>query len=172
MNRPQPSPNQSSKWRNIFVLHRGYLCSKSLPLQARPGPLFVFSVYPQSLSVASPYESGDHAVFLACSLPLPLDLPTTGSHSSNRTCLLCCRCCSPIWPPKPQRGPYTGFSISWSHSRPLSPTGKGGAVPESAPAPVCWIRPKLPHTAPTGRGTGFAGVISLLDPQNRTQARV
>ena len=32
-----------------------------------------------------------------------------------------------------------------------------------------WIRPQLPHTAPTGRGTRFSGVASLPWPQNRKQ---
>ena len=32
-----------------------------------------------------------------------------------------------------------------------------------------WIRPQLPHTAPTGPVTRLAGVVPLPGPQNRTQ---
>ena len=60
------------------------------------------------------------------------------------------------------------FSFTLILSWPL-PYGERPTCSRIWPVPVSWIRSQLPHTARTGRGTRFAGVVSLPGFQNRTQ---
>ena len=58
-------------------------CLTALPLQARLGLLFSFSAYLRFLSTAS-LRVETHWFPLTLGWPLPLSLPTNGSHASNR----------------------------------------------------------------------------------------
>ena len=52
---------------------------------------------------------------------------------------------------------------------PLPLKGEGLGLGSTWGSSVFWIRPQLPHTVPTARVWGIAGVASLPGPQNRTQ---
>lgn len=60
--------------------------------------------------------------------------------------------------PSTFRGGWVGFYSNW------------GVWVFPAPSAFGNCCPQLPHTAPTGPVTGFAGVVLLPCPQNRTQA--
>ena len=64
-------------------------------------------------------------------------------------------------------GPAFSFSAFLLPARPLACVD--GLVFSHPGSPLSRIRPQLPHTPPTGSVWGFAGVVPLPGPHNRTQ---
>ena len=95
----------------------------------------------------------------------------------------------PQGPHTPPTGPVWGFagvvSLPWAQTATQGQTGpslrflskieftpppKGGGAGFYSiwGCSVCWTRSQLPHTAPTVRGTGFAGVVPILPSKPHT----
>ena len=77
--------------------------------------------------------------------------------------------------PMPQIVAFAGpagpaFSFSAFLLTVCSPSCVEGLAFSHPGSPLFWIRSQLGHTGPTGPVWGFAGVVSLLGPQNCSQA--
>ena len=147
---PKFSPNPSSEWRKKSVPHRGNLSLQCIAFAGPTGPAFSFSAYSPLLSAAS-LRVETHWFPLTLGWPLPTDLPTTGSHGSNRAGNLFRWCCFPTWLPKPHTGPH-GAEFGFSPQNEFTPPHKGGGAGYllSWVRRVCPARSKLTHTGPTG----------------------
>ena len=147
-------------------------CFNALPLQARPGLLFLFLPFlcPTTLSLTPARRSW---FFLTTAPGFAHNWLIRLQRGGEPISLVSF---SPTRLSKPHTGPYTGFSRFCSHSPYLSPTGKGWPVRElgchglvdspttgshgsnRAGKPFSWCRfPTLapkPHTGPHGADFG------------------
>lgn len=153
-----------------FVFYCGHSVLRYVPFAGPAGPTFSFLPFP-SFSQRFLSEWKQCWFSPAWGSPLPLSLPTNGSHASNRAGNSSCWCRSPTRLSKPHTALHGPSLVFLPRTRlPLPLKGEGRGITHlSWVGRVGSVRSKLGHAGSTGPTLFLAGAGPLPGLQNRTQ---